>query len=86
MYKKIETRNNVYRIKIEYERVSKYTHNQRIQRSEKFRMLLVQKVIGLLLMILCISFSLISKEGMALVLALIIGLPLFVSKEYILSI
>lgn len=83
MYKKIETRNNVYRIKIEVERVSKYTRKQCIERSEEFRRLLVQKVIGILFTLLLISFSLIYKEGTALVIALLVGLPLVISKRFV---
>lgn len=82
--KKLETRNNIYQIT--YDKISKTTYEERQEEREEFKYMLIQKSLGLLFIIVCLIAALVFHLGIALVLAIVIGLPLLLTKNHMICI
>lgn len=89
MYNKIkvfhkETQNNIYQFGFKI--TAKTAYEQKRERKAEFIYMLTQRLIATLFIICGIIFSFISKEGAILIIALLIGIPVLLTKEHVIEI
>lgn len=78
-----ETRNNTYRLI----KISKTTYEQQQEQREERNYMLMQKGIGVLLITICFMLTFVFPDlelrGCAIVVSLLIGLPIVLTKQHI---
>lgn len=80
--KTIETEYNTYKVGYGYSRISKTSYEEQQERKERFIKMLIQRLAALLLIIISIAGTVISKEGAFLIMTLF-GLCVMVTKEHV---
>lgn len=74
-----ETRNNTYHVV----RIAKTSYEEQQEQREKLLLLTLQKIAGVLLIILSTMFSIKAQEGTVLIIGLLIGLVCIFSKKIV---